>query len=159
MMPFVMLFIGLLLIFLEFCLPGAVMGIAGIIMVVASMIAFASVAESGFAVVAYIIGVGIAIALIIRFAIRRIRSTASENTMYLEKDQTGFVASSFDTSLIGKEGIVTADLKPAGHIMVAGQQYQATTESGYLVRGTPVVVLGGMGAHLNVKPIKKEKSS
>ena len=158
MMPFMMLFIGLLLIFLEFYLPGAVMGISGIVMVVVSMITFASQAESGTAVLLFVVGVAIAIALIIRFAIKRIRSTANENTMYLNTDQTGYVASSFDSSLIGKEGVVTADLKPSGHIMVAGQQYQATTESGYLVKGTHIVVLSGMGARLIVKPIKEEKS-
>jgi len=46
MMPYILLILGLLLIFIEFYLPGAVMGITGGLMVFASMILFAMQSES-----------------------------------------------------------------------------------------------------------------
>ncbi len=156
MMPFLLLALGLLLIFLEFYLPGAIMGIAGTALVIASIILYANQAESAGAVIAFTTGVLVLLGFLIRFALKRIRGTAKDNTMYLDTDQSGYTASSYDVNAIGKNGVVYADLKPAGHIMIAGVQYQATTESGYLPRGTPIVVIGGSGAHLIVKPINKD---
>ncbi len=152
----VLLVLGLLLIFLEFYFPGAIIGTGGAIMILASIIIFAQQAASSAAVFAYILFVAVMIGLLIRYTLRRIRKTAKEGTIYLESDEAGFTASHFDRTLIGREGVVTADLKPAGHIAVAGHHYQASSEGSYLVKGAPIVVIGGRGAYLIVKPLKKD---
>lgn len=74
----------------------------------------------------------------------------------LTSDQQGFQASTYDTDLIGKEGMAFSDLKPSGHIMVEERLVQALSETGYIVKGIPIVIVGGKGANFIVK--QKESS-
>lgn len=159
MMALLLLGLGLLLIFLEFYFPGMVIGAGGVIMIVASLIVFADHAGSAALVFAYILIVILLIVLLIYLTLRHIRHTAKRGTIYLESDQEGYTASQFDLSLVGSEGVAATDLKPSGHVMVAGRQQQAVAEAGYLVRGTRIVVMGGRGAYLIVKPVNKDLTS
>lgn len=159
MTPFLFLFLGLLLILMEFYLPGAVMGVAGGILVLTSIVLFAMQTTSLGLVLLYLIGVVIVIIYLVKFAIWRIRTAKPSRSIYLNSDQTGYQASSFDASVIGKTGIVVTDLKPGGHILVDGKRLQALSQSGYLTKGTEVIVLGGQEESLIVKQIKKDTLS
>lgn len=156
-MPFLFLAAGLALIFIEFYLPGMIMGISGSILVVISVILFAAEAQSTASVALYILGVLIAIGLLIRFTLKRIRNTASKKTIYLDSDQEGYVAASYLQEAIGKTGIALTDLKPSGHALIEGKRLQVLSESGYITAGTEIHVIRGQGAHLVVKP--KEHNS
>lgn len=159
MIPFLFLILGLLSILIEFFLPGVVMGVIGSILVITSVVLFAMKATSPWWVFLYVVGVSIIIGYLIKFALWRIRTAKPNRSIYLESDQTGFQASSFDSSLIGKSGIVVTDLKPGGHILVEGKRLQALSQSGYLTKGTEVIILGGQEESLIVKQIKKDSSS
>jgi membrane-bound ClpP family serine protease len=159
MMPFIFLLVGLLLILIEFYLPGAIIGTIGGALVITSIVLFAMQATSPLLVVLYIIGVIIAIIYLIKFALWRIRTATPNRSIYLNSDQTGYQASNFDSSVIGKIGIVVTDLKPGGHILVDGKRLQAISQSGYLTKGTEVIVLSGQEESLIVKQIKKGTSS
>jgi membrane-bound ClpP family serine protease len=159
MTPYLFLILGLLLILLEFYLPGAVMGISGGILVVASIVLFAMQSTSLWWVLLYVIGVIVAIIFLVKFALWKIRTAKPDRSIYLESDQTGYQASGFDASLVGKKGIVVTDLKPGGHILIEGKRLQALSQSGYLTKGTEVLVLGGQEESLIVKQIKKDTSS
>ncbi|MDP1836333.1 MAG: NfeD family protein [Chlamydiales bacterium] len=158
-MPWILLVVGLLLIFVEFYLPGAVLGTIGAIMLLASIVTFAQEANSVAAVLGFILLVGLSIAYLIHFTLQRIRKTSKEGTIYLESDQEGYMASEFAKGTIGKEGVAASDLKPSGHIYVEGIEYQAMAESGYITKGTRIEVIGGRGANLIVKSVKKEAKS
>jgi membrane-bound ClpP family serine protease len=88
---------------------------------------------------------------LISFTLRRIPKIKGGRGIYLKSDQEGYVASEYDASLIGKSGKVLADLKPSGFIYIDEHQYQAISQSGYLVKGTEITVIGGRGAFLIVK--------
>ncbi len=152
--PFVLLGAGLLMIFLEFFLPGGIMGIAGTALVVASIIYFAIYAQSVLSVILYILGTLFFVGLLIRFALWRIRK--GKKGIFLHTVQEGYVASVFDKSMIGQEGEALSDLKPSGHILVKGNRYQAVSKSGYVMKGTKIEVMGGEGAHLIVKSKDKK---
>lgn len=159
MMPYVFLMLGLLLVLIEFYLPGAIMGITGGILIVISIILFALEAASPIWIMLYIIAVAVAVIYLIKFALWRIRTAKPSRSIYLNSDQTGYQASSYDASAIGKTGVVVTDLKPGGHILVEGKRLQAISQSGYLVKGTEVLVLGGQEESLIVTskvPIKKD---
>lgn len=156
MTSIILLIIGLLLILIEFYLPGAIMGVLGGCFLLASIIVFAMDTGSVLLTFAYIIGVAIAVGLLIKFALWRIRTAAPGRSIYLESDQQGYQASDFDASAIGKTGIVVTDLKPGGHILVEGKRRQAISQSGYLPKGTEVIVLGGQEESLIVKRLTKE---
>jgi membrane-bound serine protease (ClpP class) len=159
MTPFIFLALGLLLILMEFYLPGAVMGIAGGILVITSIVLFINQTSSVFLILLYIIGTIIAIALLVKFALWKIKSAKPSRSIYLNSDQTGFQASSFDASAIGKTGVVLTDLKPGGHILIEGKRLQALSQGGYITKGTEVIVLGGQEESLIVKQVKKDKES
>lgn len=152
MSPFLILLLGLAMIFLEFYLPGAIMGTIGAVLVFVSMIVFIQQTTSMLAIILYILGVIAAIAFIIKFALWKIPRSG----FYSKDDQEGYVASTFDKNAIGKEGTVISDLKPGGYILIDGDQHQALSQSGYIERGSKVLVLDGEGESLIVKLVKKD---
>lgn len=150
MLPFVLWGIGLGLIFLEFYLPGAIMGTLGGILIGVSLVLFVQESHSLFFVSAYFVAVGLSVGALIKYALWRIPRANPEDSIYSDDSQSGFYASSFDPLLIGREGIVFSDLKPGGYITIDGKQHPAISESGYLVSGDAVVVLRGEGDSLIV---------
>lgn len=156
MTPFVMLILGFILIFLEFYIPGAVMGVAGGVLVFASIILFAIQNQSPIAIFLYVIGTFVCLGFLIKFALWRIRTAKPEYSIYSDNAQDGYQASHFDASAIGKKGTVVTDLKPGGHIMVEGKTMQAISQSGYITKGSEVIVVGGQEESLIVKQLKKE---
>lgn len=155
MTPYLMWLLGLLLIFLEFYLPGAVLGIAGGILIFVSLMLFANSVASPIAIFFYFLAVAVSVVFLIRFAIWRIRTAKPEYSIYSDKAQNGYVASHFDKSAIGKTGVVLSDLKPGGYIVIEGKQHQALSQSGYIVKGSQVKVIGGEEESLIVKFIKE----
>jgi len=156
MNPFLLLGLGFLLIFLEFYLPGAVMGIAGGILVAASIVIFAVQSDSIIHVVLFILAAAAALVVLIRFALWRIVHTKKEYSIYSDDDQKGYYASSYDKTTIGKEAVVLTDLKPGGHVVIEGKTHQAISVSGYLTKGDHVKVIGGQEESLLVQSMRKE---
>lgn len=153
MNPFILLALGLLLVFLEFFLPGAVLGICGGVLILWSVISFAMQSGSPLQTTIYMIAIGVGLVYLIKFALWKIRTSSSRFSIYLKDDQEGYQASKFDHAAIGKKGIVLTDLKPGGFILVDGKQHQAISQSGYLQKGVEVLVLGGQEESLIVKAI------
>lgn len=156
MTTLLLLVIGLALVLIEFYLPGAVMGVLGGCFIFASIVVFAMETGSALLTLAYIIGVAIIVGFLIKFALWRIRTAAPGRSIYLESDQQGYQAASYDESAIGKVGVVLTDLKPGGHILVDGKRQQAISQGGYLPKGTEVIVLSGQEESLIVKRLNKE---
>lgn len=153
MMPFFLLGFGLLMILIEFYLPGAIMGIIGCLLLLASIILFASQSTSPIAIALFIVGAIASVALMIRFAIWRIVHTKPAKSIYSDDSQVGYQASHYDHTAIGKKGIVLSDLKPGGYILVEGKQHQALSLTGYLPKGTEVMVVSGQEESLIVKKV------
>lgn len=156
MMPFILLFLGLVLILIEFFIPGAVIGIIGSLLVLISIFIFASQTDSLIAIIFFIFGAAVSVGLLIRFALWRIVNAKPGYSIYLRDDQEGYQASQYDASVIGKKGIVLSDLKPGGYILIDDVQHQAISISGYISKGSEVLVIDGQEANLLVKSIKKE---
>jgi membrane-bound serine protease (ClpP class) len=59
-----------------------------------------------------------------------------------ENKSDGFV--SFDTEkqklLVGKKGVAHTILRPSGKVIIEGEVYQAVAETGYILKGSPVMV-------------------
>lgn len=153
MIAFILLFIGLLLIFIEFFLPGGILAVLGGLFVVAALVFFALKTISLLFFFLFFLLTAALVFIVIRFALKRMRGTKS---IYLNHDQSGYSASSFERELIGKEGRAISDLKPSGHIVVEGRSFQAVSRSGYILKDTRVAVIGGEGGHLIVKELPKE---
>lgn len=153
--PYVLWALGLLLIFLEFYLPGAVLGILGGIFILAAIYQFVAEGAGPLATVAFLLGVASSVSILIKFTLWRIRTAKPDYSIYSNADQKGYIASHYDKSAIGKTGHVSSDLKPGGYIMIEGKQHQALSQSGYVVKGTEVLVIGGQEESLIVTTRKK----
>lgn len=158
MLPYLLSAVGLLLIFLEFYLPGAIMATLGTILLIAAIVLFAVSNGSGIEFLLFLIGNCIGIYLVIKLALWRIKAGSTQFGIYSDTSQVGFVASTYDQTAIGKKGVVKTDLKPGGHILIEGTTHQALSESGYLSKGTEVIVIGGQEESLIVKVYKKENT-
>lgn len=155
MFPYILWLIGLILVFLEFYLPGAILGMLGGIFLLGALYSYATSGASPLATLIFFLAVASSFALLIRFTLWKIRNTKSAFSIYSNDHQTGYVASHYDKEAIGKTGIVTADLKPGGYISIEGKQHQALSQSGYVVKGTEVLVIGGQEESLLVTTRKK----
>jgi membrane-bound serine protease (ClpP class) len=154
MIPIALLLLGLLLIFIEFYLPGAIMGTLGALTVLASIILFVMETDSPFLIFLFIVAAIFLVAFVIRFALWYIKTPSPESSIYSDADQEGFVALTYDKEAIGKKGIVDTDLKPGGHIIVNGKRYPAISQSGFISKGEQVQVVGGEGDTFLVKQPK-----
>ena len=153
----IILAIALLLIFAEFFLPGGVVGVIGGITFVASIIYFAWYSQSPLYTLIFACFAVIILVLVVRYTLRRIAKGASKSHIYLDSDQEGFCAASFDDNLIGKRATVSSDLKPSGFILVDNQRLQAISKSGYIDAGSIVNIIGGQGAYLFVRVLLEEE--
>lgn len=151
--PFILLFIGLLLIFLEFFFPGGILAGAAALVLLASIVFFAFQSSSFLWTLLYSAGIVLVASVMIKVLLRKIRK-GNFKGIYLNSEQSGYVASEFSKDLIGKSGEAVTDLKPSGHVLVEGKRYQAVSQSGYIEKGLHVVIIGGEGAHLIVKEIE-----
>lgn len=157
MSPWMLYLLGMVLVFVEFYLPGAIMGICGGIFLFASIIAFAKETNSLVAVAAYVIFVGVSVVGLIKFAIWRIRTAKPDYSIYSDDSQVGYQASEYDHNAIGKAGVAVTDLKPGGYVVVDGKRQQALSQAGYIVRGSEIIVVSGQEESLIVKLKKTEK--
>ncbi len=151
MSPWLLLLLGLILIFMEFYLPGTILGIMGGISLFASIVLFTMQSNSIVAVVAYLILVIFAFGVVLRLALRTIRSRKADRSIYSDDAQDGFQASEYDHAAIGKSGVAVTDLKPGGYVLVEGKRMQAISQAGYITKGSPIVVVDGQEESVIVK--------
>ena len=154
MSPFILLLLGLLLIFLEFYIPGAILGIAGGVFILVSLLLFALQSGSPIEISVYVICIVVSLVILVKFAIWRIRTAKPQRSIYSADAQNGYQAVSYDASAVGKEGVVLTDLKPGGFIIVEGKQQPAISKEGYLYKGSKVKVIGGEESNLIVRDLK-----
>jgi membrane-bound serine protease (ClpP class) len=151
-----LLLLGLFLVLLEFYLPGAIMGTLGAILILASVIEFASTSTHPVEVLLFIVAAFVGIVGVIRFAVWQIPRTKKKASIYLGTDQEGYQASSFDPNAVGKKGEALTDLKPGGYVLIDGKKHQALSLTGYVTKGSRIIVVSGQEESLIVKIIKEE---
>lgn len=165
----VIFFIGILLLILEiFVIPGfGVAGISGIALIVVGL-AFAMIDNDvlvldgslnikplikPFAIVLVSLTLSIFGSI---YLAGKLYPTQAFSHIALKTDlvkDEGFVGveTSALEALVGSKGIVSTDLKPSGTIMVNGKRYYAQVSSGYLQKGSEVVVTRAVEGRLYVK--------
>lgn len=141
---------GLLLIYLEFFLPGSVLVISGGIILLVSILVFGLMNE-GLSLILFVFALGAALILTIKLALLQIKQSGKKGTIYLAQDQEGFRGATYPKEYVGKKGFVSNDLKPTGYIDVDGKVLSALSKRGYAEKGEEVEIIGGEGSYLIVK--------
>ena len=142
--------LGLIFIFLEFFLIGAVFAVLGSLFIVLSLVLFFLSNPITFSLI-YLVATLFVVIGICKGALWCIKSSKRRGEFYLQDDQEGYSASFFDHNLVNKEGVAITELKTAGHVLIEKKRYQALSEGGFITKDASIVVLGGRGAYLIVK--------
>lgn len=149
--------IGLLCFYLEFFIPGGILAIIGGVLVIGSSILFCLKADSYFLGFLYVIVLLLSSIFTCILALRHMRRSGSRNSFFLQSDQKGFTAEKIEEELVGKTGIVSTELKPAGHVRIDGKIYQATSEGPFLPKGSPIEVIELKGSRVIVQSKEERK--
>lgn len=167
----IILFLGVLFLLLEiFVIPGfGVVGILGILMTLGGLFALMLPSLEGvdfsfthwslgldivLSRLAWFIGALLLSLIVIAWLMRSLPKRPFIMKRFIHgEDQEGFVPFELDRSFIGKQAIAATDLKPSGHITVEGTTFQAVSQSGYLAKGSTVIITAAEGAHYVVKEL------
>ena len=132
---------GLLLIAVDFYLPGFVLGTIGILMMLGATVLCYNVKGFAPAAVLFVVEVGLG-GLAGYISIVYIPKTAMGKKMFLHHTQTGQRAQTTVASdLPGKQGVAQTVLRPAGMAVIDGKRVDVLAESGMIEAGTPIQVV------------------
>ncbi|MEH7120828.1 NfeD family protein [Neobacillus vireti] len=146
---------GILLIFLEFFLPGAIAGTLGVTALIVSLfLAGQDTLQIGISIL-----IAIAVSIIIFFLMIRTfgKKIVLFNKMVLSdtaRKEDGYVSNVNRTDLIGKEGFALTVLRPAGTIVINNERLDAVTEGGFITKNAKVCVIKVEGARIVVREIQ-----
>ncbi|MBC8008751.1 MAG: NfeD family protein [Burkholderiales bacterium] len=129
--------VGLVLLSFEIVVPGAILGIAGGLSLLAGVIvAFMTHGQMGGAL-ALLVAVA-AVTLLLYLEFRILPRTRIGRRMFLEKAIDGTsqppVADAAD-AVVGREALALTTLAPTGVVEVAGKRYEARCDSGFAAEG------------------------
>ena len=158
MIPWILLLLACVLLFVEFYLPSGVIAAIGAVFFLISL-------TQAFALFGYL-GGGLFFlaaicggALTAWLAITMIKRSSTKNTFFLAASQEGFVGTDSDSSLVGKRGIAVSDLGPSGFALIDSQRVQVVSDGRYIEKGTSIVVEASRGGYFIVKSIPRLNES
>ncbi|MEH7353201.1 NfeD family protein [Neobacillus drentensis] len=147
--------VGILLIFLEFFLPGAVAGTLG----VAALILSLFIAGEDAMQIGVSIFIAIMISIFVFFMMIKIfgRKLVLFNKMVLfdtARKEDGYVSNINRTDLLGKVGTALTILRPAGTIIIHNERIDVVSEGDFIEQNTKVKVIKVEGARIVVREVK-----
>ncbi len=147
----ILLVAGLLLILVEFFIPGGILGlVGGIAMMAAIGVGFSAFGPTGgiISAISIIIGSIVLLALWIKYCPK----SALGRMFTLETDGSTFKSSDNPYEpLVGKTGKAVSDLRPSGIATVEGQRVDVVSEAGFIEQDSDIVVLKAEGNRVVVR--------
>lgn len=145
---------GILFIVIELLTPG--IGVFAGIGIVAILYSFI-MALGGDAAAVYLLALSMAISLA-AFAVvlKKLPSSRIWSKLVLRDASTtekGYVSAANYTSLIGKEGVVLTELRPAGTALLDQKQADVVSEGRYIEKGAKIRVISVTGSRIVVQEI------
>lgn len=156
----IILFIGgILLIASEFILPGAIMGILGLCLIIASItIGWVKVPEYGLLIaIGEILGtIGILV-----FGFWAMANTGIRNIVIMhgvQRKEDGYSSPAQNPNLVGQLAIAHTPLRPAGTLMLNDERIDAVSDGTYIDRGTEVRIIEVEGHRVVVEENSPESN-
>lgn len=145
--------VGLVLIGVDFYLPGFVLGSIGIVLMLAALVLcyrhYGVSWAAGLFLFEAITG-GVTAYVSVKF----VPHTATGRKMILSLDQTAQRASNAPASeLVGREGVAQTLLRPSGMAVLDGKRLDVVAESGIIERGSPIKVVAVDGTRIVVRKV------
>jgi membrane-bound ClpP family serine protease len=145
--------IGLLLIAVDFYLPGFVLGSIGIVLMIIAVALCYRQYGLNWAATLFIVEavLGVATGFII---IKTVPQTAMGKRMILAHNQTGQrSANELSASLVGTQGVAHSLLRPSGVAMLDGKRLDVVAESGMIESGSNIKVVAVEGTRIVVRKV------
>jgi len=144
---------GMVLIAVDFYLPGFVLGTIGaVLMLIATGVGYIGTENLNETIVLFFaeVALGIGAGYV---SIKYFPKTATGRKMILAATHTGVGAQSKQPGdWIGREGVAQTPLRPAGAALIDGQRLDVEAESGMIASGSPVKIVA---VHENRLVVKK----
>ncbi len=150
--------LGILAILFELhVVPGhGVAGILGAVVLIAAIVLSFGVAF--FFVAAQAIAIAIVLSTLTFFAASRVfpENALLKRLTFSSAQGPDYVAAPDRRDLIGKTGVASSYLRPAGVTIVDGKRVDVLTEGDFVAAGTPVIISRVEGARVFVRPLSEE---
>lgn len=153
----ILVVIGIVLIILEFFVPGGILGLLGTLSIIASLLLAANnIGHMVFSILIALLVTIIAVVILFRRfgyekgIFRRIilfDSTSSEK---------GYVSNETRSDLVGLEGITVTPLRPAGTAVFNDDRIDVVTEGSFISSNKKVKIIKAEGPRIIVREIKNE---
>ncbi len=142
---------GLVFLWLEFYLPGGLMGlIGGLIIAVGIVMVFS---EYGFRIGSFIsLGVACIVLFMLWFWMKTFRHSVFGRRVTLETEIGHDAALEALAELVGKTGATTSPLQPSGKALIDGKKRDVVSEMGPVESGVEVEVIRVDGISVIVRP-------
>lgn len=146
---------GILLIFLEFFLPGAIAGTLGFAALLLSLfLAGQDALQMGVSIL-----IAIAVSIFIFFMMIKTfgKKLVLFNKMVLSdsaRKEDGYVSNINRTDLLGMEGRALTVLRPSGTIVINNERLDAVTEGGFIEKNAQVKVIKVEGVRIVVREVQ-----
>jgi membrane-bound ClpP family serine protease len=133
---------GLALIAVDFYLPSFVLGIIGVVLLLAAtLVCFGSTGSLNETIILFCIeaalGIGVGYASITYFP----RTRAGKKMILAETETSARAQSPRPDDWIGREGVAQTILRPAGVAMIGGKRLDVVAESDVIESGSPVRIV------------------
>ena len=152
----ILLAIGMIALFFEVFVPGAVLGILGALLIGASVVfsymELGPAGGSGFLVAAFLL---VVIELII--ALYVLPKTSFAKRLMLQSSING-TASEDKRYLIGAQGVAVTDLRPSGMVQIGRERVDVVADCEFIAQGSNVCVAAVEGFKIIVKQVVQERS-
>ena len=140
---------GMLLVGAEIFVPGAVLGtLGGLSLFGAVIVAFNISLQWGFYTA---FGILILTVVSVVMWVKLFPKSSVGKKMTLSEDGTAFKSGASRMELLGKTGIVSSELRPAGFAMIEGHRIDVIAEGGIIDKDQPVVVIKVEGNRIIVR--------
>jgi len=144
--------IGLVLIGIEFYMPGFVLATVGIILLLTAD--FVCLNHFGTNWAAGLFVAEVALALLTGYVvIKTVPRTAAGKWMILSHEQRNASAVAQTPELIGAEGVAQTTLRPSGMAEIAGKRLDVVAESDMIARGSAIKVIAVEGNRIVVRKV------
>lgn len=157
MMAWVALFFiaGMVLVLVEFLLPGLVLGTIGVALILLSAVLAVKAWPdyTVYIILGELIGAGLSVilGLTVLTRTRALRGTLTQ--AHAQKPEDGYVSAPTDLSIIGREAVVITALRPAGTIRVGDRRVDAVSDGVFIEEGRRVRVREARGSRVVVDPL------
>jgi membrane-bound ClpP family serine protease len=146
---------GVILVFLEFFLPGAIAGTLGAAVIILSLfMAGGNVVQMGISILISIFISVLVLILMIKIFDKKL---VLFNRMVLfdsAKKEDGYVSNVNRTDLLGKEGVALTILRPAGTAIFNNERIDVVSEGGFIEQNAKIKVIKVEGARIVVRELK-----